>query len=82
MITILYYGKLADVTGVFSERLDVPDGIQATDALARWLEEVRGCHGALTARSVRMALNDTILTAPCALRPGDEVAFLPPVGGG
>jgi sulfur-carrier protein len=36
----------------------------------------------LTAPNVRVALNREFVTGACAVRDGDEVAFMPPITGG
>lgn len=81
-VTVLYFGKLMDVAGCASETLDLPDDIRDTGALTGWLEARNRLDGALSAPTIRVAVNDAILAGPAPVRDGDEVAYMPPVGGG
>jgi len=81
-LTVVYFGKLMDAAGTDTETVEVPSDITDSDVLTKWLDEFHGMAGALRAPSVRLAINDRFLNAPQALRDGDEVAFMPPVGGG
>jgi molybdopterin converting factor subunit 1 len=82
-VRVLFFASLRDAVGV--EELSVPlsgpvtvQGLLAV--LAGTLE--REALDALGAENVRLAINQE-LAAPAALvRPGDEVAFMPPVTGG
>ncbi|WP_321489264.1 MoaD/ThiS family protein [uncultured Hyphomonas sp.] len=82
MATILYFGKLSSLFGALSEQAALPDGIADTEALRKWLDETRGFEGALMHNSVRVAVNSEIVADPFPVADSDEVAFLPPVGGG
>lgn len=81
-LTILYFGKLADAAGRAEETVDLPASITDSEALRHWLDQRLGCDGALAAPTVRIAVNDEIVAGPAPVRDGDEVAFMPPVGGG
>ncbi len=81
-ITVQFFGKLMDAAGCAEARIELPAAIADSEALRHWLDSERGLGGALLAPSVRIAVNDTILAGPAPLRDGDEVAFMPPVGGG
>lgn len=82
MATLTFFGKLSDLTGQMMETVSLPSDVTSTDTLCAWLEETRGLKGVLTDPSIRIALNDEILHAPAPLTDADDVAFLPPVGGG
>lgn len=82
MATILYFGKLSSLFGELSEQAMLPNEISDTDALRKWLDETRGFDGALLHNSVRVAVNSEIVDDPFPVSDTDEIAFLPPVGGG
>lgn len=82
MAKLFYLGRLVDITGAGSEVRDLPDDIVATPALRDWLDGLHGASGALLAGSVRIAINNEIVPEPAAITNTDEIAFMPPVGGG
>lgn len=82
MARILYFGRLSDITGDLGEDLHLPDEISDSETLRTWLDKQRGFSGALLHKSVRIAINGEIATGPMPVCDKDEIAFLPPVGGG
>ncbi len=82
MARLLYFGRLTDVLGTSAETLALPAEIRDTSALRQWLDNDRQLGGALMAKSIRVAVNDDIVAEPWPIAEGDEIAFLPPVGGG
>ena len=82
MVRILYFGKLSDLTGVMSEEVSLPSPAMDTHALRAWLDAEHDCNGALVHKSVRIAINNEIVADPHPVSDSDEVAFMPPVGGG
>lgn len=82
MAEILYFGRLSDVIGRPAETLDIPVTITDTAALRRWLDERNEAQGALLEKTVRLAVNSEIVADPHPVSDRDEIAFLPPVGGG
>jgi len=82
MATILYLGKLVERVGASSETLDLPPSAQTSESLREWLDTERELQGELLERTVRIAVNGEITAGDIALSNGDEIAFLPPVGGG
>ncbi|MEZ6001145.1 MoaD/ThiS family protein [Hyphomonas sp.] len=82
MATILYFGKLSSLFGELSEQAPLPSEISDTATLRKWLDETRGFDGALMHNSVRVAVNSEIVSDPFPISNADEIAFLPPVGGG
>ena len=82
MATILYFGKLSSLFGELSEQASLPDRISDTALLRKWLDETRGFDGELMHNSVRVAVNSEIVADPFPVSDMDEIAFLPPVGGG
>lgn len=82
MTELMYFGKLTDIMGCGRECLDLPETVRDTEALRLWLDTHRSLGGVLLQATVRIAVNDEIVTEPCAIDRGDRIAFLPPVGGG
>ena len=82
MAEILYFGRLADVTGTPEETIALPASVETGSALRRWLEDRKALGGALLERTVRLAVNSEIVSDSHPVRDGDEIAFMPPVGGG
>ncbi|MEO0549099.1 MAG: MoaD/ThiS family protein [Pseudomonadota bacterium] len=82
MVQLLFMGKLADVSGAMMVERVLPDEVQDTAALRTWLDEAYQADGALLEPSVRLAINSEIVAEPAKVRDGDEVALMPPVGGG
>lgn len=73
-IHVLYFAALREQRGLAAESVELPDGTTARDAYLRL------CPPALL--PVQYAVNRAFVKADTALRPGDELAFLPPLGGG
>tara|TARA_R110000772_G_scaffold239635_1_gene351709 strand:+ start:922 stop:1170 length:249 start_codon:yes stop_codon:yes gene_type:complete len=82
MARLLYFGRLTDVFGASTETLTLPAEICDTSALRQWLDNDRQLGGALMTKSIRVAVNDDIVPEPWPIADRDEIAFLPPVGGG
>ena len=75
VVDILYFAMLREKRGRASEQLEVPVGTQVGELFAQ-LFPVAG------EMRVAYAVNQQTVGAEHALGDGDEVAFLPPVGGG
>ena len=83
-LTILYFAWLRERIGCAQEELILPDGVQTVAALVDLLAARDARHEAAFAnrRTVRAAVNQEFAAPEDAVRPGDEVAFFPPVTGG
>lgn len=77
MVKILYFGRLCDVTGCTEDTRDLPSTISNTSQLRQWLD-IEVLHDP----TVRVAVNMDVVIDPHPIKDGDEIAFLPPVGGG
>lgn len=79
-VTVLLFGPLAEIADAARLSFPVPEGARVADVLAL----VRGRFPALGARldTVAVAVNLSYAGRDAALRPGDEVALIPPVSGG
>jgi molybdopterin converting factor subunit 1 len=83
-LTILYFAWLRERTGAAQEELKLPDGVTTIADLVDLLAARSPGHAAAfqNRRTVRCALNHEFADPSATLRPGDEVAFFPPVTGG
>ncbi|RIJ18306.1 molybdopterin converting factor subunit 1 [Henriciella mobilis] len=82
MAQLLYFGRLMDTLGRPEETLTLPTSVRDTSALREWLDRDRGLDGALLEKTIRLAVNSEIVADPHPVSDGDEIAFMPPVGGG
>jgi molybdopterin synthase sulfur carrier subunit len=83
-ITVLYFAWLRERIATSEETVLPPPEIGTVGALAAWLAARSPGHAAAFANraTVRCAVNQEFAAASTAVRPGDEVAFFPPVTGG
>ncbi len=83
-LKILYFAWLRERVGTGSEEVTLPEGVTTVGALVDWLRTRTPGHEAAFAagRVVRCAVNQEFSDLGTAVRPGDEVAFFPPVTGG
>lgn len=82
MRKILYFGRLADLTGCQEEMLDIPIEVETVSALRKWLDARFNATGALLDPTVRIALDQEIIFDTTPIQAAKEIAFMPPVGGG
>ena len=83
MLKILYFAGLRERLGQGSEELELPAGVSDVAALRDLLAARGGAwESLLTLRNLRYAVNQEMVRRDAPLRPGDEVAFFPPVTGG
>ena len=83
-VTILYFAWLRERAGAAEECLVLPAGVRTVGDLVAWLAERSPGHRAAfeNRKSVRCAVNQDFADPATPVRPGDEVAFFPPVTGG
>ncbi len=83
-LTILYFAWLRERIGVSQEELPLPDGVETVAALVDYLSLRGPGHAAAfqNRKTVRCAVNQEFADPSTQIRPGDEVAFFPPVTGG
>jgi len=84
VVTLLYFASLRESLGVSREQVALASGNSTVSAL---LEELRARDGRWTeafapGRQWRVAVNQQMASLATPVRPGDEVAFFPPVTGG
>jgi sulfur-carrier protein len=83
-LTILYFSWLRERVGLAQEKLPLPDGVETISQLLDHLSARDSNHAAAFAnrKSVRCAVNQEFADFAFRIRPGDELAFFPPVTGG
>lgn len=80
---ILFFASLRDSTQTDELTLTLEGPVLIDDLLERLAAQLPPAGmTALRAENVRVAVNQTFLTGPVLIQPGDEVAFMPPVTGG
>ncbi len=84
VLTLVYLARLREAFGCASERAEPPPEVKTVGALRAWLAARGGAWAAELApgRAVRIAVNPELAEPDAPVRPGDEVAFFPPVTGG
>jgi len=83
-VNILYFAALREQLGRPREDLELPPGVNTVAALRDHLRARGGAWTDVFApnRPVRAAVNQEIVQSAAGIKPGDEVAFFPPVTGG
>ena len=83
-VKVLFFANLRERLGAGAEVVEIPDSASTVAGLRLHLmrrggawEEVLG-----DMKVVRVAVNQDMAVANAPLKPGDEVAFFPPVTGG
>lgn len=79
-IRIRYFASFREVTGKGEERLEVPEGASVAEARALLLERYPRLQGIME-RSL-CAVNRSYVAPETRLHEGDELVFIPPMGGG
>jgi sulfur-carrier protein len=81
---ILYFAWLRQKIGAGEEMLTPPAEVATPAALVAWLKARSPGHAAAFAdtRAIRVAVNQKFAGWNDPVRPGDEIAFFPPVTGG
>ena len=79
-VRVLFFGVLKDLAGKSSDWLDLADGASARDVLAAYESQIPRLKEYLP--SLALAVNQQYAGPDRKLKPGDEIALLPPVSGG
>ena len=82
MAKILYFGRLSDIAGMMEESLSLPDSVSTAGDLRQFLDLRFNAGGALLEPTVRIAVNNELCFDGTQIEQNDEIAFMPPVGGG
>jgi molybdopterin synthase sulfur carrier subunit len=83
-IKVVFFAALREQLGISAEEIDLPAGVTTVAGLRSHLVQRGGTWQDVLAdkRLVRVAVNQDMAQAGSALKPGDEIAFFPPVTGG
>jgi molybdopterin synthase sulfur carrier subunit len=83
-LKLLYFASLREQLGSAGEEIDVPAGVTTVAALRSHLVARGGAWQSALAEGklLRMAVNQDMVKPTAAVKPGDEIAFFPPVTGG
>ena len=84
MVTLLYFASLRESLGTSREQVPLP---RATNTVSSLLDELRSrdakwSEAFAPGKQWRVAVNQQMADLATPLKPGDEVAFFPPVTGG
>jgi molybdopterin converting factor subunit 1 len=81
---VLYFAWLRQKVGLAEEEVAPPPEVRDVASLIAWLAGRSTAHARAFAdpRQVRAAVNQDFAPPDHPVRPGDEVAFFPPVTGG
>ena len=80
---VLFFASLRDATGCDELTLHFDEPLALPELLERLADRLPASALVdLQAENVRVAVNQTFLTGPTLIKPGDEIAFMPPVTGG
>ena len=79
-VRVLFFGVLKDLAGKASDSISLPENATLGDVLSHYEEVIPRLKD--TAASLAMSVNQEYAGPATKLRPGDEVALLPPVSGG
>ncbi len=81
-VTVKFFASLRDVTGL-EEMQHEFDGVNLADLIESLKKALtREAFIEITAKNVKVAVNQELIDGSAAVSDGDEVAFLPPVTGG
>lgn len=79
-VTVLFFGRVRELTGLAEESLDVPAGATVSDVFDRYAQrfpKLASFRGSLVASQ-----NEEFAPWDAPLAERDTIAFLPPVSGG
>lgn len=84
MVTLLYFASLRESLGCSREELALPSGNATVSALVDELRRrgARWTDAFAPGKTWRVAVNQKMANLATPVKPGDEVAFFPPVTGG
>jgi molybdopterin synthase sulfur carrier subunit len=78
-VTVRLFAMFRDLVGASEVHMEVPpEGLTVRELWA----SLESAHPALAQRAPSPAINAAFVRGDALVRPGDEVAFLPPVSGG
>ena len=83
-VRILYFARLREDMGIAQELVDLPAKVCDVKGLRTQLVARGGASAAAlgSGKAVRVSVNQDLARDDTPIKPGDEVAFFPPVTGG
>ena len=84
MVTLLYFAGLRETLGCSREQVALPGGTPTVATLVEHLRDrdPRWSEAFAPGKRWRVAVNQQLADLATPVKPGDEVAFFPPVTGG
>jgi molybdopterin synthase sulfur carrier subunit len=84
VVTLLYFAGLREMLGCSREHVPLPTGAATVSSLIEFLRDrdARWSEAFAPGKPFRVAVNQDMADLATPLKPGDEVAFFPPVTGG
>jgi len=84
VVTLLYFASLRESLGCSREQVQLPAGTPTVSSLLDGLRlrDERWTEAFAPGKQWRVAVNQQMANLATPLKPGDEVAFFPPVTGG
>jgi molybdopterin synthase sulfur carrier subunit len=84
MVTLLYFASLRERLGCSREQVALPGASVTVGTLVEQLRarDARWSEALAASQPWRVAVNQRMADPATPLKPGDEVAFFPPVTGG
>ena len=83
-VRILFFASLREQLGTSREEIELPSEVTTVAGLRSHLKSRGGAYETAFADKnlVRIAVNQDMVSLVSPIKPGDEVAFFPPVTGG
>jgi len=83
-LKLVFFARLREDLGASAEEIALPAGVGTVAALRAHLAARGGAWGTALAQgtAIRVAVNQEMAQPGTPVKPGDEVAFFPPVTGG
>jgi molybdopterin synthase sulfur carrier subunit len=83
-LKLVFFARLREELGTGAEQLALPPGVSTVAGLRAHLAARGGGWAAALAqgKAIRVAVNQEMAQPGTPVKPGDEVAFFPPVTGG
>jgi molybdopterin synthase sulfur carrier subunit len=84
VVTLLYFASLRESLGCSREQLPLPSGNSTVSSLVESLRsrDARWTDAFAPGKTWRVAVNQQMADLATPVKPGDEIAFFPPVTGG
>ena len=83
-VKILFFAGLREQLGISGEEIELPADVTSVAGLRSHLMQRGGAWQSAFAdkKLVRIAVNQEMVSPVSPIKPGDEIAFFPPVTGG